>query len=265
MLMDEIKLFIEKFLGPEFVGLPPFRFKEYIWPNTSRFRPVLVIQDDNIDAYEELLRIKAKSEAASTGPDGLKIVHCGSGNISKIARRAIECAINGHWLLLDNIHLCMSIIPNLQQFCADLASFHWNYTTDLNKKLCAMQAEDDKVDKLFLGTVRNRSGSELDELLDEKTVKRKQKEQEEQQAMMDFPEGRANFANEDSFFLSQCSKPAYMSERVLKYYKKRKKDDRAGIISKLTKMALHLDNPDPTYEDSVGRDRTSEEVYLEEL
>ena len=93
MLMNEIKLFIEKFLGKEFVGLPPFRFNEYIWPNTSRFRPVLVIQDDNIDAYEELLRIKAKSVASASGPDGLKIVHCGSGNVSKIARRAIECAI----------------------------------------------------------------------------------------------------------------------------------------------------------------------------
>ena len=43
MLMNEIKSFIEKFLGVEFVGLPPFSFNEYIWPNTSRFRPVLVI------------------------------------------------------------------------------------------------------------------------------------------------------------------------------------------------------------------------------
>jgi len=42
-LMDEIKNFIDENLGPEFSGLPPFRFKEYIWPNTSRFKPVLVI------------------------------------------------------------------------------------------------------------------------------------------------------------------------------------------------------------------------------
>ena len=83
--------------------------------------------------------------------------------------------------------------------------------------------------------------------------------------MMDFPEGRANFANDDSYFLTQCSKPAYMSERVLNYYKKTKKDNRAEVVAKLAKMAEFLDNPDPSYEDSVGRDKTSEELHLEEL
>ena len=96
-------------------------------------------------------RIKAKSEAYVTGPEGLKIVHCGSGSMSKIARTAIECALKGHWILLDNIHLCMSILPNLQQFCADLASIHWEFTTTLNKKIHKMQSEEDDLERLFRG------------------------------------------------------------------------------------------------------------------
>jgi hypothetical protein len=114
-MMEDIKDFVSRILGPKYVQMPPHNFNEYVWPNTNRFKPILVMQGENIDCSEELKLIKAKSKHChSSGDEGLYIVPCGNGKYSKIARKVIEAAIKGHWVLLDNIHLCLEMLPFLQ-------------------------------------------------------------------------------------------------------------------------------------------------------
>jgi dynein heavy chain len=113
-LMFAIRDFVSKILGDQYISMPPANFNSYVWPNTTRFKPILVMMGENIDSYEELKLIKAKSKNCSkTGDEGLKIIPCGTGKSSKIARTVIEAAINGHWVLLDNIHLCLELLPNI--------------------------------------------------------------------------------------------------------------------------------------------------------
>jgi hypothetical protein len=121
-MMDDIKDFVSKILGKQYVSLPPQNFNEYVWPNTNRFKPILVMMGENIDCSEELKLVKAKSKFCyASGDEGMMIVPCGNGKYSKIARKIIYAATKGHWILLDNIHLCLEMLPFIQQLIASLA------------------------------------------------------------------------------------------------------------------------------------------------
>jgi hypothetical protein len=76
-LMSDIKEFIIKVLGNPFVAIPSQNFNKYVYPNTTRFRPILVIMGENIDCSDELKIIKTRSKAGGpVGPETLKIVPC---------------------------------------------------------------------------------------------------------------------------------------------------------------------------------------------
>jgi len=84
--MKEIKDFIAKFLGSYFNDIPATNWK-LTHDQSSRFRPVLVIQGDNVDCQQEMNRIKRNNPARTTGDTSdVLYVPSGSGNISKMAR-----------------------------------------------------------------------------------------------------------------------------------------------------------------------------------
>jgi hypothetical protein len=91
--MSSIKEFIIKTLGNPFVAIPPQNFNTYVYPNTTRFRPILVTMGENIDCSDELKIIKARSpDMTKAGPNSLKIVPCQANNGSKIIRTILEAA-----------------------------------------------------------------------------------------------------------------------------------------------------------------------------
>lgn len=67
-----------------------------------------------MDCREEMNRIKSNNAPIYTGDKhDIMYVPCGSGNLSKMARTILTGASQGHWVLLDNVHLCIDVLPNL--------------------------------------------------------------------------------------------------------------------------------------------------------
>jgi hypothetical protein len=76
--------------------------------------------------------------------------------------------------------------------------------------------------------------------------------------MVEFPEGKANFAEDEISFMNRQKKPENMAGHVREEYEKDKLAGRKFILDRLRDLAKCIDDPDPSYE-SVGREKGAEE------
>jgi hypothetical protein len=135
-LTGEIRKFVTEFAGPEFNEMPQFKF-DLVHAQTSRFRPVLIIQGENIDCRDELTKIRKHSKLGNAAT-GLHVLNCGSNDLSEIARTIIQAAATGGWVLIDNAHLDMSILPQLLQFLSQLVNVHCDFASQINKACASL-------------------------------------------------------------------------------------------------------------------------------
>ena len=62
--------------------------------------------------------------------------------------------------------------------------------------------------------------------------------------MNDFPEGRANFAVDETTLMHHAVRPEYMSEKVRSFMKVSKKEAREKYLKELIEISRVLDNPE---------------------
>lgn len=80
--------------------------------------------------------------------------------------------------------------------------------------------------------------------------------------MLDFPDGRAAFADEEASFMITHKRPAQLFESVKQEERTRKEDAQKIVLKELDELSQWLDNPDPN-QDQVLRVRTSAEKALD--
>jgi hypothetical protein len=119
-------------------------------------------------------------------------------------------------VLLNNVHLCLDIIPNLQQLVATMATMHWDFSNDLHYKIKRMQDRHDLDTKEFKN--RNDDANEMQAVLTMANAKKELRRKKDEDAMIEFPEGRANFAEDESSFMSRVKKPEGMAAHVKEAY-----------------------------------------------
>ena len=82
--------------------------------------------------------------------------------------------------------------------------------------------------------------------------------------MNDFPEGRANFAVDETTLMHHAVRPEYMSEKVRSFMKVSKKEAREKYLKELIEISRVLDNPEKDVS-HLGREKNSNEKSFEEL
>ena len=115
-------------------------------------------------------------------------------------RTIIEAAINGHWVLLDNIHLCLELLPNIQQLVASMAAMHFGFQNNINiatKRVFELEQQKHYQLQNAQNNGEDNIGDPEEESFARQDRNKEQRNRRDQQAMMDFPEGRANFADSD--------------------------------------------------------------------
>lgn len=111
-----------------------------------------------------------------------------------------------------------------------------------------------------MGVKRGQSSKNDD--LDPRSIARALKDKELRDAISEFPEGKATFSQDESYFINRVNKPRFLSEHIADDGKQKILNDREKYRKILFELANVLDNPDPSYE-SVGRDKGVDEKKLE--
>jgi hypothetical protein len=75
--------------------------------------------------------------------------------------------------------------------------------------------------------------------------KKSKQDAEKAQTLLDFPDGRAAFADEEASFMITHKRPAAPFESVLAEERQRKSDAQKLVLKDLNELGHWLDNPDP--------------------
>ena len=108
-LMQAYELIISAVLGPEYL-IPDPGTLESIIDDSSFLTPYLIFHTFSSDPVSELY---ALSNRAKKGPKLLSL-SLGLGKIGTALDLIDKARDKGKWLLLQNLHLCQSFLPNLE-------------------------------------------------------------------------------------------------------------------------------------------------------
>ena len=113
-LMDGIEKFVADEMGQKYVEPPPFNLKA-CYEDSTIINPLVFVLSTGSDPNKDLLGL-----AESMGMlDKLKSIALGQGQ-GVIAAKMIEKGVaDGDWVLLQNCHLCISWMPELERICEE--------------------------------------------------------------------------------------------------------------------------------------------------
>lgn len=100
MIIELVKRIIEDVLDETFTDQEPFNFLNVL-KHTDNKRATLMIVDSSMDAQQELLRMKVETKQSM--PLTYKALTV--KNITKLPEILTDAAQQGHWVLLDGLHL----------------------------------------------------------------------------------------------------------------------------------------------------------------
>lgn len=110
-LQSAMQAFICGTLNIKSVAPPPFSLKALVESESKPDEPVLFITTPGADPSQEL----SEYAAATMGKDKYYEVAMGQGQAEKAVTLLRECAKNGDWLVLKNVHLAVSWLPSLEK------------------------------------------------------------------------------------------------------------------------------------------------------
>lgn len=82
--------------------------------------PCLLLLSPGADPESIVARLAASAAASGGESRGYHVMSLGQGQGPLAERKLRECAREGDWLLLQNVHLAKSWLPTLEAICADL-------------------------------------------------------------------------------------------------------------------------------------------------
>ncbi|KAG2426397.1 hypothetical protein HYH02_014824 [Chlamydomonas schloesseri] len=110
-LQSAMSSFICGTLNIKSVSPPPFSLKALIEGETRPDEPILFITTPGADPSQEL----SEYAAQTMGKERYFEVAMGQGQAEKAVTLLRECAKNGDWLVLKNVHLAVSWLPSLEK------------------------------------------------------------------------------------------------------------------------------------------------------
>ncbi|GFT27966.1 dynein heavy chain 7, axonemal, partial [Nephila pilipes] len=126
-IVPMVTKFVSDNLGPEFVSPPPFDLPQS-YNDSSETIPLLFVLSPGADPMAALLKF---AEDKGFGGDKFGAISLGQGQ-GPVAEAMIKKAQkNGTWVALQNCHLAVSWLPQLEKICNALAE----ETTDANFRL----------------------------------------------------------------------------------------------------------------------------------
>ena len=111
-IVRDIQRFLGSVLDPRFMEPPVFNLAT-LYKETTCYSPLLFILSPSINTLNELQILKYQIQQESTQIDYMPM---GSNNNDKVQQLILRSAINGNWLLLENLHLVTEWIPTLEKF-----------------------------------------------------------------------------------------------------------------------------------------------------
>jgi len=123
-LMQIIQKFVSHSLGQKFIEPPPFDLPG-TFEDSINITPLIFILSPGSDPQKELMEFAVEMSMDSS----LKSIALGQGQ-GKIAANMIETAsAKGEWVMLQNCHLCVSWMPELERICEefDVNKVHNNF------------------------------------------------------------------------------------------------------------------------------------------
>ena len=99
-------------LDTRFMEPPVFNLTS-LFKETSAHTPILFILSPNINTINELYTLKYQMQQDS---QKIEYMPLGSNINDKVQQLILRCAKQGHWLLLENLHLVTDWIPTLEKF-----------------------------------------------------------------------------------------------------------------------------------------------------
>ena len=124
MILELVKRIIEDVLDESFTDQEPFNFQNVL-KHTDNKRATLMMMDSSMDAQQELLRMKIETQQQPHQPPVPLIYKALTvKNITKLPEILTDAAQQGHWVLLDGLHLVIQYIPAIMKFLESMFFFH---------------------------------------------------------------------------------------------------------------------------------------------
>ncbi|XP_014249835.1 dynein heavy chain 12, axonemal-like isoform X2 [Cimex lectularius] len=106
--------FVKKRIGPRYMQPPPFdlgrSFRDSLF-NT----PLIFILSSGVDPMQALMAFAHKMDFTNK----FKSMSLGQGQGPKAEELIKSAQLEGHWICLQNCHLCLSWLPTLEKICED--------------------------------------------------------------------------------------------------------------------------------------------------
>nr|XP_023648221.1 cytoplasmic dynein 2 heavy chain 1 isoform X1 [Paramormyrops kingsleyae]XP_023648222.1 cytoplasmic dynein 2 heavy chain 1 isoform X1 [Paramormyrops kingsleyae] len=109
-LQSAMGLFASQALGMMELSLPPLNLKR-LYQETLEMEPILIMISPGADPSQELLELAGET----VGRDSYHELAMGQGQADVAVQTLKECARNGEWLCLKNLHLVTAWLPLLEK------------------------------------------------------------------------------------------------------------------------------------------------------
>jgi hypothetical protein len=119
LVLELVKRIIEDVLDESFTDQEPFNFQNVL-KHTDNKRATLMMMDPSMDAHQELLRMKIETKQSM--PLIYKALTV--KNITKLPEILTDAAQQGHWVLLDGLHLVIQYVPAIMKLLESMFFFH---------------------------------------------------------------------------------------------------------------------------------------------
>ena len=115
-ILNAVTKFITDKMGSKFTEPPAFSLATSFLDSSPHI-PLIFILSSGIDPFNHLYRLSEEKNMK----DKIYSISLGQGQ-GPIALRAIEDGLkNGFWIILQNCHLCVSFLSELEKVCTDVS------------------------------------------------------------------------------------------------------------------------------------------------
>lgn len=125
-----ISTYITKIMSERYITPPVINFDE-IYEQTTSTTPVVFILSPGSDPTSDLMKLATRSDIP---PDNFKYISLGQGQEPKALALLAAAVELGHWLMLQNGHLLVAFIRDLEKYLEKIENPHPNFrlwiTTD---------------------------------------------------------------------------------------------------------------------------------------
>ncbi|CCI45148.1 unnamed protein product [Albugo candida] len=133
-MMKALQQFVLQHLGQRFIESPPFDLSN-AFSDTTVMTPIIFILSSGSDPAKEVLNFAASMKMSRK----FSSISLGQGQGVIAARMISEAVTAGRWILLQNCHLAVSWMPQLERICEELNpdTTHRDYRLWLTSRPCA--------------------------------------------------------------------------------------------------------------------------------